>query len=61
MSAFSYAIHHAASIPLILSTQTGLVSPQFRCVFDEDFDTVKKEQHDTSILAKKSASTSYSR
>ena len=25
--------HHASSVPLILSTQTGLVSPQFHCVF----------------------------
>ena len=33
--------HHAASVPLILSTQTGLVSPQFHCVFDDRFDTVK--------------------
>ena len=41
--------HHAASIPLILSTQTGLVSPQFHCVFDNHLDTVKKEQHDTSV------------
>ena len=36
-------------MPLVLSTQTGLVSPQFHCVFDDDFDTVKKEQADTSI------------
>ena len=41
--------HHASSIPLVLSTQTGLVSPQFHCVFDNDFDTVKKEQANTSI------------
>ena len=41
--------HHAVSVPLILSTQAGLVNPQFHCVFDDDFDTVKKEQHDTSI------------
>ena len=41
--------HHASSVPLILSTQTGLVSPQFHCVFDDNFDTVKKEQVDTSI------------
>ena len=41
--------HHASSAPLVLSTQTGLVSPQFHCVFDDDFDTVKKEQSDTSI------------
>ena len=41
--------HHASSVPLVLSTQTRLVSPQFHCVFDDDFDTVKKEQADTSI------------
>ena len=35
--------------PSVCQTQTGLVSPQFHCVFDEDFDTVKKEQADTSI------------
>ena len=45
--------HHAASVPLILSTQTGLVSPQFHCVFDDDFNTVKKEQHDTSVCQRK--------
>ena len=41
--------HHTSSVPLVLSTQTGLVSQQFHCVFDDDFDTVKKEQADTSI------------
>ena len=41
--------HHASSVPLVLSTQTGLVSPQFHCVFDDDFDTVGKEQDNTSI------------
>ena len=29
------------------------VSPQFHCVFGDDFDTVKKEQHDTSIWQRK--------
>ena len=41
--------HHASSIPLVLSTQTGLISPQFHCVFNDDFGTVGKEQADTSI------------
>ena len=41
--------HHASSIPLILSTQTGLISPQFHCVGYNNLDTVKKEQVDTSI------------
>ena len=41
--------HHAPSIPLVLLTQTGLISAQFHCVFDDDFDTDGKEQADTSI------------
>ena len=41
--------HHVSSIPLVLSTQTRLMSPQFHCVFNDNFDTVKKEQADTSI------------
>ena len=44
-----HSSHHASSIPLVLSTQTGLISPQFHCVFDDNFDTVKGEQADTSI------------
>ena len=45
--------HHAASVPLILSTQTGLVSPQFHCVFDDRFETVKNEPNDTSLWQQK--------
>ena len=41
--------HHAASVPLVLSTQTSLVSPQFHFVFNDNFDKVRKEQADTSI------------
>ena len=40
---------HTVSVPLVLSTQTCLVSLQFHYVFNDDFDTVKKEQHDTSL------------
>jgi hypothetical protein len=32
---------HASSIPLVLSTTTGLVSPQFHVVYDENFTTTK--------------------
>ena len=32
--------HQASSVPLILSTQTGLVIPQLHCVFNDNFDTV---------------------
>ena len=41
--------HHASSVLLVVSTQTSLVSPQFHCVFDNDFNTVGKEQADMSI------------
>ena len=44
-----HSAHHASSVLLVLSTQTGLVSPQFHCVFDNNFDTVGKEQADMSI------------
>ncbi len=32
---------HASSVPLVLSTITGLVSPQFHGVFDDSFSTVE--------------------
>ena len=35
--------HHVTDIPLILNTQTGLVSPQFHLIYDDDFDTVKRD------------------
>jgi len=35
--------HHASSVPLILNTQTGLVSPQFHCVYDDRFETPKHD------------------
>jgi Integrase core domain. len=31
---------HASSVALVLNLQTGLVSPQFHVVFDDDFSTV---------------------
>jgi hypothetical protein len=31
---------HASSVALILSPRTGLVSPQFHCVFDDNFETI---------------------
>jgi hypothetical protein len=32
---------HASSVPLVYSTTTGLVSPQFHVIFDDKFSTVK--------------------
>ena len=52
--------HHAASVPLILSTQTGLVSPQFHCVFDDRFETVKNEPNETSLWQRKAHFTKLS-
>jgi hypothetical protein len=34
--------HHASSVPLVLNTQTGNVSPQFHCIYDDDFSTCKR-------------------
>ena len=42
--------HHASSALLFLSTQTSLMSLQFHCGFDNNFDT---KQHDTSQWQKK--------
>jgi hypothetical protein len=36
-----FSPHHASSVPLILSTTTGLVSSQFHVVFDDLFFTAK--------------------
>ena len=39
---------HASSVPLILNTQTGSVSPQFHCVYDDEFATCKRDANFTS-------------
>ncbi len=33
--------NHASSVPLVLSTTTGLISPQFHVVYDDYFTTTK--------------------
>ena len=35
--------HHASYVALVLNPQTGHVSPQFHLVFDDHFDTVKRD------------------
>jgi hypothetical protein len=42
--------NHASSVPLILSTTTGLVSPQFHVVFDDHFTTTNS-LHDNALLS----------
>jgi hypothetical protein len=34
---------HSTSVPLILNTETGNVSPQFHCIYDEEFATCKRD------------------
>lgn len=45
---------HATSVPLVLNTQTGLVSPQFHCIFDNEFDTCKRDAKFISLWQLKS-------
>jgi len=45
---------HASNVSLVLNTQTGLVSPQFHLIYDENFDTVTKDAHFTSLWQQKS-------
>mmetsp|Transcript_41992 Transcript_41992/g.101184 ORF Transcript_41992/g.101184 Transcript_41992/m.101184 type:complete len:1373 (+) Transcript_41992:2978-7096(+) len=45
--------NHAANVPLILNTKTGLVSPQFHCIYDDAFDTCKRDNHFTSAWQRK--------
>ena len=40
--------YHAASVGLILSLDTGLVSPQLHCTYDDLFHTPKLDNHTTS-------------
>ncbi|MEM7283838.1 MAG: reverse transcriptase domain-containing protein, partial [Pseudomonadota bacterium] len=41
--------HHASNVPLILNTQTGNVSPQFHCIYDDEFHTCKKDAKFSSL------------
>jgi Reverse transcriptase (RNA-dependent DNA polymerase) len=36
-------------VPLVLNTQTGLVSPQFHCIFDNEFGTCRRDAHFVSL------------
>ena len=35
--------HHSTSVLLVFNTQSGNVSPQFHCIYDDDFNTCKQE------------------
>ena len=35
--------HHSTSVPLVLKTQSGNVSPQFHCIYNDNFNTCKQD------------------
>jgi hypothetical protein len=35
--------NHSSNVPLILNTQSGNVSPQFHCIYDDDFSSCKRD------------------
>ena len=35
--------HHSTSVPLVLNTQSGNVSPQFHCIHDDNFNNCKQD------------------
>ena len=35
--------NHSATVPLVLNTQTGNVSPQYHCIYDDEFATCKRD------------------
>ena len=34
---------HSSSVPLVLNTTTANVSPQFHCIYDDAFDTCRRD------------------
>lgn len=48
---------HAKNVPLILNTQTGNVSPQFHCIYDDGFDTCKTDAKFKSLWQSKAKLT----
>ena len=41
--------NHSGSVPLVLNTQTGNVSPQFHCIYDDEFATCKRDAKFSSL------------
>ena len=44
---------HSTSVPLILNTSSGNVSPQFHCLYDDEFSTCKRDVKFNSIWQSK--------
>ena len=45
--------HHSTSVPLVLNTQSGNVSPQFHCIYDDNFNTCKRDAKFQSLWQSK--------
>eukprot|EP00980_Cylindrotheca_fusiformis_P016832 scaffold5080_cov130-Cylindrotheca_fusiformis.AAC.1 len=56
----SHSPSHASSVPLVLNTQTGLVSPQFHCIYDDGFDTCRRDASFESLWQSKAQLRSHS-
>ena len=44
-----FSPNHASSIAYILNTQTGTVSPQFHVIYDDTFETARRDKHFESL------------
>ena len=40
---------HSSSVPLVLNTKTGNVTPQFHCLYDDEFATCKRDAKFNSV------------
>jgi hypothetical protein len=47
--------NHSSCVPLILNTQSGNVSPQFHCIFDDGFNSCKTDAHFQSLWQQKAS------
>ena len=41
--------NHSKEVPLILNMQSGNVSPQFHCIYDDEFSTCRRDAKFTSL------------
>jgi hypothetical protein len=48
-----HSAQHAQNVSLILNPNTGHISPQFHCVYDDNFDSAKTDGNLTTIWAEK--------
>jgi hypothetical protein len=48
-----HSAQHSPTVSLILNPQTGYVSPQFHCVYDDQFDTAGRDRNLSTMWAQK--------